>query len=70
MSKTLPDETFVTPSFEWVRLAALRNESKFVPHDYPPLGYTGGYTPEDLDPLTNIAVHAIDGVLALHADTL
>ena len=70
MSKTLPDEVVSAPETSWLRLADLRREQKFVPHDYPPLGYTGPDTPEDLAPLTEIVNVAIDGVLALKAETL
>lgn len=47
--------SFPKPSQETVQLSAekrrvlvsLRDEKKFEPHDYPPLGYTGIATPED-----------------------
>lgn len=46
------------------RLEALRAESKFGPHDFPPLGYVGPDTPEDA-PVLNAAVNDfIDSVLA------
>ena len=70
MSMTLPDETIATPETTWATLAMLRREPKFVPHEYPPLGYTGPDTPEDLEPLTEIVDQAIDGSLALRAEAL
>jgi len=51
-----------TPALR-ARLEALRIESKFGPHEYPPLGYTGPDTPEDLEPLAAIINQAIDAVL-------
>lgn len=70
MPMTLPDETVATPPAVWARLADLRGEPKFVPHEYPPLGYTGADTPEDLEPLTEIVDQAIVEVLGLQAATL
>jgi hypothetical protein len=68
-------QAFPAPSEEVVRLdaqkrAALANlkaESKFGPHSYPPLGYTGAATPEDKLVATSAVNGLIDGVLA-HSD--
>ena len=70
MAQPLPEETIAVSDTAWVRLAALRREPKFIPHEYPPLGYTGADTPEDLAPLTAIVNEAIDQVLALKSDRL
>jgi hypothetical protein len=70
VAQSLPDETIAVPEAAWARLQALRREPKFVPHDYPPLGYVGPDMPEDLQPLTRIVDQALDGVLALKAATL
>lgn len=70
MAQTLPEETISVSEEAWARLAALRREPKFIPHDYPPLGYTGADTPEDLQPLTQIVNEAIDQVLVLKSNRL
>jgi hypothetical protein len=57
----------IVPATAWAHLEALRGERKFVPHAYPPLGYTGADTREDLEPLTQIVDRALDEVLALRA---
>ena len=65
-------EAFPPPSAEVVQLTAekravlgrLRNEAKFGPNDFPPIGYTGAATPE-AQRLASAAVNdAIDGVLS------
>jgi len=45
-------------------LQRLRAESKFLPNDFPPLGYTGMATPEDQVTATEAVNGVIDGVLA------
>jgi hypothetical protein len=63
---------FPPPSSEVVQLAAekraalnrLRAESKFGPHDFPPLGYTGAATPRDKDVATAAVDDMIGQVLA------
>ncbi|HEY0598626.1 hypothetical protein [Brevundimonas sp.] len=65
--RPLEDENIDVADSAWIRLSALRREPKFQPHDYPPLGYMGPDTPEDLEPLTNMVNRAIDRVLALKA---
>jgi hypothetical protein len=65
-------QAFPTPSAEVVQLtpekraaiARLRAEPKFVPHDFPPLGYTGAATPEDGAVATAAVDEMLDGVLA------
>ena len=68
-------QAFPPPSAEVVQLTAekraalgrLRNEAKFGPNDFPPLGYTGAATP-DARRLASAAVNdAVDSVLA-HAN--
>lgn len=44
------------------RLVALRNETKFQPHDYPPLGYTGA-APDCADKLPLVIDRFIDAIL-------
>jgi hypothetical protein len=45
-------------------LQRLRAEIKFLPNDYPPLGYTGAATPEDQARATAAVNGVIDAVLA------
>ena len=45
-------------------LVRLRAETKFLPHDYPPLGYTGAATPADRVQATSAVDGVINGVLA------
>ena len=53
----------LTPDIR-LRLTALRNELKFQPHDFPPLGYTHPESAED-EVVLNAAVHdLIDAILA------
>ncbi len=52
------------------RLEALRAEPKFGPHSYPPAGYTGPDTPEDLEPLVAIVNLAIEAVLSISGETI
>lgn len=67
--------SFPDPSRETVRLdpekrralALLRNEKKFEPHRYPPLGYTGIATPEDRA-IAEAAVNDVIGAILLRAD--
>jgi hypothetical protein len=47
-----------------ILLERLRKETKFQPHDFPPLGYTGAETPQERARATAAVDRAIDGVLA------
>jgi len=47
-----------------VLLQRLRAETKFLPNDYPPLGYTGAATPEDQRRGTEAVNGVIDALLA------
>ena len=47
-----------------ILLQRLRAETKFQPHNYPPLGYTGAETPEDQVQATAAVNAVIDVVLA------
>lgn len=51
-------------------LAKLRDEKKFQPNGYPPLGYTGMATPEDEATANSAVEGVIDGILAGHDDHL
>ncbi|MCJ9704097.1 MULTISPECIES: hypothetical protein [unclassified Bradyrhizobium] len=56
-------------------LERLKKENKFQPHHFPPLGYTGAETPEDLARATEAVNGVIDAVLAqpngpVHARTV
>lgn len=66
---------FPTPSQEIVQLGAenrhalirLRDEKKFEPHGFPPLGYTGIAKPEDGD-IARAAVNDVIGSILIHED--
>jgi hypothetical protein len=63
---------FPPPSAEVVQLTRekrahlqrLRTENKFLPHDYPPLGYTGAASAEDEAQATTAVNAVVDAVLA------
>ncbi|MBR1088324.1 hypothetical protein JQ621_12705 [Bradyrhizobium manausense] len=65
-------QLFPEPSTEVVQLTPekrallerLRRETKFQPHHFPPLGYTGAETPEDRTRATDAVNGVIDAVLA------
>ncbi|MDO9249295.1 MAG: hypothetical protein Q7U11_22770 [Phenylobacterium sp.] len=65
-------QAFPNPSSEIVQLTPekrvaigrLRAETKFGPHDFPPLGYTGAATSEDGAIATAAIDEMLDGVLA------
>lgn len=65
-------QLFPEPSNEVVQLTPekravlerLRKETKFQPHSFPPLGYTGAETPEDRARATEAVNGVIDAVLA------
>ncbi|MDX3967387.1 MAG: hypothetical protein QHD01_12395 [Bradyrhizobium sp.] len=64
----------ITPEKRAV-LERLRKETKFQPHPFPPLGYTGAETPEDRARATEAVNGVIDAVLAqpdgpVHARTV
>jgi len=48
-------------------LIRLRDETKFEPHDYPPLGYTGVATPED-GVIARAAVNDVIGAIISRKD--
>ena len=66
---------FPTPSQETVQLTAekrralvsLKEETKFEPHDYPPLGYTGVATPEE-GVVARAAVNDVIGSILARGD--
>ena len=47
LSRVTPQEVVLLNSEKRLALVSLREESKFQPHEYPPLGYTGIATPEE-----------------------
>lgn len=65
-------QLFLAPSNEVVQLTPeeravldrLRAETKFQPHHFPPLGYTGAETPEERVRATDAVNGVIDAVLA------